>query len=284
MKKILLISTCILFFSLNLYSRDLNSLKLNLNGEFQQGGLLFGEVHPHSSLVYNNMDIFIDDEGRFVLGLGRDEKKIITLTVSNGSKKSTYNYFIKRRNYDIQSINGINNKFIYPDEKNIHKSKLDAKAVLSARNILSNQSDFFSGFIWPVKGPITGVYGSQRIFNGEPRRPHYGVDIAAPLGSDVVAPASGTVTFAEHDLFFSGGTMIIDHGHGLSSTFLHLNDFVATINQKVSQGELIAKVGDTGRVTGPHLDWRMNWTLNGTSVRIDPELIVIPGENLDFGN
>ncbi len=279
MKKLLFISTCILLNSSNLYSLDVNTLELNLNGNFQQGGLLFGKVHPRYSVTYNNMDIFIDDEGRFVLGLGRDEKKNITLKVSNGSKSKTYFYSIKKRNYDIQSINGVNNKFIHLTKKNIEKSKLDAQAVLSARDKLSNQSDFFSGFIWPVKGPITGVYGSQRIFNGEPRRPHYGVDIAAPIGSTVIAPASGTVTFARHDLFFSGGTMIIDHGHGLSSTFLHLNDFVATVDQKVSQGESIARVGDTGRVTGPHLDWRMNWTVNGISVRIDPELLVSPKKN-----
>ena len=278
------ISSFLLFISFYTYSVDGNYLDLLLEGNFKQGGLLFGKVHPDSSVKYNGRDLFIDNKGRFVLGFGRDEKKNITLTVSKGNNNKVYSYSVQKRNYKVQSINGVENRFVYPSQKDIARSKLEAKAVKIARNIFSEQSDFFSGFIWPAIGPVTGVYGSQRVFNGEARRPHYGVDIAAPIGSPVKAPASGIVTFAESDLFFSGGTMIIDHGHGLSSTFLHLEELVAEVGQKISQGELVATVGNTGRVTGPHLDWRMNWSSKGISVRIDPQLLVSSHKEKNFGN
>ena len=131
---------------------------------------------------------------------------------------------------------------------------------------------FLAGFIWPLQGPITGVYGSQRILNGEPRRPHFGVDVAAPTGTPVVAPADAIVTLVHPDMYFSGGTLIMDHGHGLSSTFIHLHKVLVEEGQVVKQGDVVAEVGATGRVTGPHLDWRMNLF----TVRIDPELLVPP--------
>jgi murein DD-endopeptidase MepM/ murein hydrolase activator NlpD len=119
-------------------------------------------------------------------------------------------------------------------------------------------------------GPITGVYGSQRVYNGVPKNPHYGVDYAAPTGTEVVAPAAGIVRLAHPDLFYSGGTMIIDHGHGLSSSFLHLSGLLVAEGARVTRGQPIALVGATGRATGPHLDWRMNWHQQ----RIDPQLVL----------
>ena len=126
--------------------------------------------------------------------------------------------------------------------------------------------------MWPAKGRISGVYGSQRILNGEPRRPHYGVDVAAPVGTLVHAPADGLVTLANEDMFFSGGTLILDHGHALSSSFLHLSAILVKEGQRVRQGDPIAKIGATGRATGPHLDWRMNLGRD----RLDPQLLVGP--------
>ena len=126
------------------------------------------------------------------------------------------------------------------------------------------------GFVWPLEGTITGVYGSQRIYNGVPKSPHYGIDIAAPQGELVRAPAPGVVTLVHPDMYYSGGTLIVDHGHGLSSTFIHLSESLVEIGQRVEAGEVIAKVGSTGRSTGPHLDWRMNWF----DVRIDPRLVL----------
>ena len=132
-----------------------------------------------------------------------------------------------------------------------------------------------AGFVWPAQGPISGVYGSQRFYNGEPRNPHYGVDVAVPRGTPVHAPAAGVVTLAEPDLYFSGGTVILDHGYQLSSTFLHMSEVSVRVGDELQAGDLIGAVGSTGRATGPHLDWRMNWRQE----RIDPQLLAPPMPN-----
>lgn len=142
--------------------------------------------------------------------------------------------------------------------------------VKQARDRIELDTAFAQDFIWPAVGPISGVYGSRRILNGEPRRPHYGVDVAGPVGQPVYAPADGLVTLYVPDMYYSGGTMIIDHGYGISSTFLHLSKEHVEVGQRVKQGDLIAEIGATGRVTGPHLDWRMNWF----EKRVDPQLLV----------
>jgi len=148
----------------------------------------------------------------------------------------------------------------------------DSAAVKQARERDDPRADFLSGWIWPVEGPISGVYGSQRVLNGKPRRPHFGVDIAMPVGTLVKAPADGLVTLAHPDMFYSGATLIIDHGHKLSSTFLHLSRILVEVGDRVRQGEVIAEVGKSGRVTGAHLDWRMNLR----QARIDPQLLAGP--------
>jgi murein DD-endopeptidase MepM/ murein hydrolase activator NlpD len=129
-----------------------------------------------------------------------------------------------------------------------------------------------AGFEWPALGPISGVYGSQRYYNGTAGNPHYGVDVAVPVGTPVYAPAAGVVTLAEPDLLFSGGTIILDHGFRLSSAFLRLSNVLVEVGQEIDIGDLIGEVGATGRATGAHLDWRMNWR----SHRIDPQLLVPP--------
>ena len=142
--------------------------------------------------------------------------------------------------------------------------------VASARARRDQRTDYAAPFAWPARGRISGVYGSQRILNGEPRRPHFGVDVAAPTGTPVYAPAPGIVTLAHEDMYFSGGTLIIDHGHGLSSSFLHLSEILVEAGTYVSRGDLIARIGATGRASGPHLDWRMNWL----DRRVDPQRLV----------
>ena len=139
--------------------------------------------------------------------------------------------------------------------------------VATARQHRDNQAYYSQGFAWPAKGRISGVYGSQRVLNGEPRRPHFGLDIAAPEGTNVFAPADGLITLTHPDMYFSGGTIILDHGQGLSSTFLHLSKILVEAGTFVKQGDLIARIGATGRASGPHLDWRMNWL----DRRVDPQ-------------
>ena len=172
----------------------------------------------------------------------------------------------------LQRIDGLPPKKVSPSKEDMKRIRKEYAMVRDARARDDAREDFLGGFVWPVKGRISGVYGSQRILNGQPRRPHFGVDVAAPVGTLVRAPAPGIVTLTHDDMFFSGGTLIIDHGHGLSSTFIHLNAILVKEGERVSQGDPIAEVGATGRVTGPHLDWRMN--LQGA--RLDPQLLVEP--------
>ena len=159
---------------------------------------------------------------------------------------------------------------VEPPPEQLQRIRSDSAVVREARRSVTAKTDFLSGFIKPLEGPITGVYGSQRVYNGVPKSPHYGLDYAAPTGTIVNAPASGLVRLAHPDLFYSGGTLIIDHGHGLTSSFLHLSDILVSEGSVVQRGDAIAKVGATGRATGPHLDWRMNWR----NVRIDPALVL----------
>lgn len=167
-------------------------------------------------------------------------------------------------------MKGVDQKHVTPPPELTERIAREAELVAKVRHRDDPRTDFLQDFIWPLSGPITGVYGSRRVYNGTPRAPHYGLDIAGPTGAKVVAPAAGLVTLAEDDLFFSGGTLIVDHGHGLSSTFIHLSKILVKPGDRVAQGQAIAEVGATGRVTGPHLDWRMNWF----DVRLDPALLM----------
>jgi murein DD-endopeptidase MepM/ murein hydrolase activator NlpD len=176
------------------------------------------------------------------------------------------------RQYEIQRLNGLPPDKVTPPPEVLERIRREKALVDEARRREIAQPYFLSGFAWPVKGRISGVYGSQRILNGEPRQPHYGVDIAAPSGTPVRAPADGIVTLAEPDLYFSGATLIIDHGYRLSSTLMHLDRIHARLGQSVRKGDIVATVGKSGRVTGPHLDWRMNWR----EARIDPALTLPP--------
>jgi murein DD-endopeptidase MepM/ murein hydrolase activator NlpD len=177
---------------------------------------------------------------------------------------------IALREYDIERVDGLPPKTVTPDPEALERIREEGAMVSSARARRDGRTDYAEGFAWPASGRISGVYGSQRVLNGEPRRPHYGLDIAAPTGSPIYAPADGIITMAHPDMYFSGGTLILDHGQGLSSSFLHLSKILVETGTTVKKGDLIAEIGSTGRASGPHLDWRMNW-LNR---RVDPELLV----------
>lgn len=248
---------------------------LQIEGNLQQGGLIIGTIDSGSEVRLADKSIQTTEAGQFIIGLDRDAPASIRLEVITAGEVETHNLEIAPRDYSIQRIEGVAKQYVAPDPEQVKRSRRESALVGQARKQQRRQNEFLAGFIWPATGPITGVFGSQRVYNGEPRRPHYGVDVAGPVGAPVQAPASGLVTLAEPDLFFSGGTMIIDHGHGLSSTFLHLSKLLVKVGDKVTQGDLVAEIGATGRVTGPHLDWRMNWTGGKGRVRIDPQLLVV---------
>jgi murein DD-endopeptidase MepM/ murein hydrolase activator NlpD len=184
--------------------------------------------------------------------------------------EETLSLDVAPREYDIERVDGLPPRTVTPDPEALERIREEAALVSNARARRDARTDYADGFAWPAGGRISGVYGSQRVLNGEPRRPHYGLDIAAPTGSPVYAPADGVVTMVHPDMYFSGGTIVLDHGQGLSSSFLHLSRTLVEAGQTVRQGDLIAEIGATGRASGPHLDWRMNW-LNR---RVDPQLLV----------
>ena len=270
-KRIILILPFALLFAVKLHA-------VSFKGEFLQGGLLIGQVQEGQTVSYQGKSIKLTTNNQFLLGLGRNAPAITSITInSQDQDPETITLEIAPRQYNIQKIEGVPAKTVTPPASDLSRIKQDASMVRKARKLVSNKQDFLKGFVKPANGPISGVYGSQRFYNGVPKSPHYGIDYAAPTGTPVIAPADGVVTFAHNDLFYSGGTLIIDHGHGLSSTFLHLSEILVKPDQRVILGMKIAKIGATGRATGPHLDWRMNWL----DQRIDPDLVlkVLPSQS-----
>ncbi len=246
---------------------------IRLDGPRIQGGLVRGRVAPGSKVKFEGEPVRVSKEGWFLIGFGRDAPaKAVLLVAFPDGRHERYGLVVEPRKYRIQRIDGLPPSKVTPSKKDLVRIRKEVALVKRARTVDDPRTDFLGGFRWPVKGRISGVYGSQRILNGEARRPHYGIDIAAPKGTRVVAPAAGVVTMVHPDMYFSGGTMIVDHGHGLSSAFLHLSRILVKKGQRVKQGQPIAEVGSTGRSTGPHLDWRIN--LFGR--RLDASLLVGP--------
>ncbi|MDG4596162.1 MAG: M23 family metallopeptidase [Candidatus Contendobacter sp.] len=247
--------------------------ELNWQGSLVQGGLITGRTLPGTRLELDGQPVPVGPEGAFVFGFGRDAPPQARLTVilPNGAREER-RLSIAQRQYDIQRLDGLPPEKVTPPPELLERIRRENALVDDARRRDIPQAWFLGGFAWPVIGRITGVYGSQRILNGEPRQPHYGVDIAAPIGTPVRAPADGIVTLAQPDLYYTGATVIIDHGYRLSSTLMHLDRIDVQVGQRVRKGDMVATVGRSGRVTGPHLDWRMNWR----EARIDPALLVPP--------
>ena len=176
-----------------------------------------------------------------------------------------------KREYKIQRIDGLEEKKVTPPEEVYERIKRENKWIGEARTINSNLNFFKNKFINPLENAIiTGVYGSQRILNGKPKWPHYGIDFAAKEGTEIKAMLDGVVTLAESDLFYTGGTLIFDHGHGVSTLYMHMKTLMVVKGQKVNQGDVIGTVGSTGRSTGAHLDVRLNWF----NVRLDPATVL----------
>ena len=246
---------------------------LTLEGDFLQGGMAIGQTDPGDEVVFDGETLHLSPQGVFILGFGRDDELQHRLLIRRAGKLiEQRDLAIGKREYQIQRIDGLPPAKVTPPKADWERIKQETALVKKARQLDDDRTDFMSGFIWPAKGEISGVYGSQRILNGEAKRPHFGVDIAAPVGTPVVAPADGVVTLVHPDMFYSGGTLIIDHGLQFSSSFLHLSRILVKEGDRVKQGDLIAEIGATGRVTGAHLDWRMNLR----AARIDPQLLVAP--------
>ena len=257
MQKILLI-IAILFTS--------NSFAIEFNGKFIQGHFIIGKTDPKSKIIIDKKEVKVSKDGFFVFGIDRDRKFDILITKINNNKKEKIIKKIFKRKYKIQRIDGLPENKVTPPEEVYKRIKKENNAIGEARAINSNLVFFKEKFIMPVEGIITGVYGSQRILNGKPRWPHYGIDIAANQGTMIKSSGSGIVTMAEDDLYYTGGTIIMDHGHGISTIYSHLENILVSVGDRINKGDVIGTVGSTGRSTGPHLDFRINWF----QTRLDP--------------
>jgi len=246
---------------------------LTLDGAIEQGGLVRGKAEPGARVTLDGRAVRVAPDGGFVFGFGRDapDHAALDVTFADGSHDHR-DLAVEARHYEVQRINGLPEQQVTPDAATLERIKREGAVIARARAADSDLPFFEEPLHWPATGPISGVFGSQRILNGEPRAPHGGVDVAAARGAPVAAAAAGTVTLAEHDLFYTGGTVIIDHGYGLATTYQHMDRVDVTVGQHVAAGERIGVVGATGRVTGPHLHWSLNWY----ETRLDPMLAAGP--------
>ena len=239
---------------------------IEFQGKFIQGHFILGKTNPKAEILVGKKEVKVSNEGFFVFGIDRDRKfDLIFLKTLNG-KTSKITKKVLKRKYNIQRIDGLAENKVTPPESVYKRIKKENNAIGQSRAINSDLIFFKNKFIMPVEGIISGVYGSQRILNGKPRWPHYGIDIAAKQGTIIKSSGSGVVTMAEDDLYYTGGTIIMDHGHGISTIYSHLENILVSVGDKINQGDIIGTVGSTGRSTGPHLDFRINWF----QTRLDP--------------
>jgi len=265
--KNLLFLLILCFVPIDLYS-------LELNGTFYQGNFILGKTEPHSNVLIDKKKVKVSSEGFFAFGLSKNRKNdVIIEVIKNGTSKKLIKKVFKKK-YKIQRIDGLPKKQVTPPKEVYDRIKKDGKIIAEARSIDSDLVFFSKKFILPLKESIiTGVYGSQRILNKIPKSPHYGLDFAVREGTKIKAMLDGVTTLSEKDLYYTGGTIIFDHGHGVSTLYMHMKDIYVKNGQKVKQGQVIGTVGKTGRSTGPHLDIRLNWF----DVKLDPASVL----NLD---
>ena len=239
---------------------------IEFQGKFIQGHFILGKTNPKAKIIVGKKEVKISKDGFFVFGIDRDRKFDLTFTKILNEKKIIITKTVLKRKYNIQIIDGLEESKVTPPESVYKRIKKENNAIGEARAINSDLNFFKDKFIMPVEGIISGVYGSQRILNGKPKWPHYGIDIAAKQGTMIKSSGAGVVTMAEDDLYYTGGTIIMDHGHGISTIYSHLENILVSVGDKINQGDVIGTVGSTGRSTGPHLDFRVNWF----QTRLDP--------------
>tara|TARA_B100000035_G_scaffold188368_1_gene160820 strand:+ start:2034 stop:2831 length:798 start_codon:yes stop_codon:yes gene_type:complete len=259
-----ILSILIYFFTINI------SYSIEFLGNFIQGHYIVGITNPSAKIIIDKKEVKVSKDGYFVFGIDRDRKFDVTITKIINNKKEIITKRVLKRKYNIQRIDGLEESKVTPPESVYKRIKEENNKIGEARAINSDLSFFKNQFIMPVKGIISGVYGSQRILNGKPKWPHYGIDIAAKQGTMIKSSGSGIVTMAEDDLYYTGGTIIMDHGHGISTIYSHLETVMVSVGDKINQGDIIGTVGSTGRSTGPHLDFRVNWF----QTRLDPMSIL----------
>ena len=271
--KIMIMALMVFAYSNRVHAADRALLK----GSLIPGSLITGKVAPGSKINFHKKTVRVSPDGTFILGFGRNAKltQSIEILDPNGFTY-TQNIKLKKRTYNITRIDGLPGRKVTPNPKDVKRIKANNSGIARVRQLDTKTQNFLNGFQWPILGRISGVYGSQRVLNGKPRSPHNGVDIAAPKGSTVLATAKGTIALVHQDMFYSGKTVMIDHGHGLSSIYIHMSEILVKQGQLVTKGEAIGAVGMTGRATGPHL----HWGISLFRTHLDPMLIVTGKTNV----
>ena len=242
---------------------------LHLKGALEQGGLVEGVAASGAQVTLDGKKLALAPDGSFAFGFGRDAKTAATLAVVwPDGKRETRTLSIARREWRIQRIDGLPERAVTPTPEDMVRIRAESLLLRKARHRATLAAWFRGGFVWPAAGKISGIYGSQRILNGEPRQPHLGVDIAAPVGTPIVAAADGVVSLVHDGMFFTGKTLAIDHGLGVSTIYAHMSALLVKAGDRVKRGQPIGRIGKTGRVTGPHLHWSLTWF----DIRLDPSL------------
>lgn len=244
---------------------------MDIDGVIKQGAMVRGQVSPGTRVELDGKPVMVGPGGEFVFGLGRDASGVATIrAIDADGSEEIRRIDIASQTYKIEHVDGLPPRTVtVPPEEKARRAR-ERGMVGKARGSMSDGLDWRGTFAWPARGRVSGVYGSQRILNGEPRSPHYGLDVAAPVNTPVRAPQSGRIVLAQPDFLLEGGIIIIDHGFGIYSTLFHLQSVDVTVGEMVAKGDHIGGVGAKGRASGPHVDWRVNWN----NVRLDPQLLV----------
>lgn len=257
-------------FAFTLFSFFAEAAGVGLEGNFIQGGLVYGKTEPGDRVELDGVRLSLSTGGRFLIGFGRDAPQSAVLSITgSGGKTDRRTLKVASREYKVQHIDGLPARKVTPRPEDEARIKADNAGIARVRALDTDDAYFSSGFTWPVTGPVSGVFGSLRILNGKPKNPHNGTDIAAPEGTIIRAPADASVALVNDDMFYTGKTLMLDHGLGLSSVYAHMSAILVKQGTLVKKGTPIGRVGQTGRVTGAHLHWGV--TLGAT--HLDPALI-----------
>ena len=236
-----------------------DNVRFSITGAMEQGSLAFGQAPAGSQVALDGRPLDVTADGRFAFGFAYDQTRpsLVTVRYPDGGGDSR-SFTPTKRQYEIQRVNGLPQNTVTPPKEVQARISKEAETIYLARLTNTKGSDFLSGFDWPAPGIESGVFGSQRIDNGSPMSPHFGVDMAAPVGTPIHAPAAGTVSISD-DYYLDGGFTLLDHGQGVSTCYLHQSKRLVKAGDVVKRGQLMGLIGQTGRATGPHLHWAMNW-------------------------
>ena len=242
--------------------------RLSFTGSMEQGGLVIGHTRDAAHVMVDDAEIHLSQNDDFAFGFSYDRTapahvKITYVDGTNDARDVTP----VARTYETQSITGVPEEYVSPPPEVLKRIAHENELIVAARTHDTDADGFANGLDWPVPGIISSVFGSRRILNGKAMAPHLGVDIAAPEGTPIKAPASAVVSIAD-DYYLDGGFTLLDHGRGVFTCYLHQSKRFVRAGDTVQRGQQIGLVGKTGRATGPHLHWGLNWF----QVKLDPSL------------